>query len=84
MATAQQVQSSNISKVRSKENLLKDFESVAASISNSIDSIVQKFPKEFELIGIAALGAAFGCKFTKTTLFLGSIYILGKLLQQRG
>lgn len=77
-------QVNSISTIGKNEDLLKDIESTAASISNSIDSIVQRFPKEFELIGIAALGAAFGCKFTKTTLFLGSIYILGKLLQQRG
>lgn len=79
MATAQKTVTPTVN-----SDILKDLEHTAANISTSIDSIVQKFPKEFEMIGIAALGAAFGCKFTKTTLFLGSIYLIGKLLQQRG
>lgn len=62
------------------KNTLSDFEKTAVSVSKSIDNIVNNVPPEISNIFYIAIGAAIGTKFPKITLFLGGVYLVGKLL----
>ena len=59
------------------------FKQTAVNVSQSIDNIVNNVPPEISNIFYIAIGAALGTKFPKTTLFLGGVYLVGKLLSQQ-
>jgi len=59
------------------------FKQTAVNVSQSIDNIVNNVPPEVSNIFYIAIGAAIGTKFPKLTLFLGGVYLVGKLLSQQ-
>ena len=60
--------------------MLNDLERTAISVSESIDNAIGNLPPELKSILPIAVGAALGCKFPKLSLFLGGIYLVGKML----
>lgn len=64
----------------SNNQTLSDLEQTAQSVSASIDNLINNLPPELGNIFYIAIGAAIGTKFPKLTLFLGGIYLAGKIL----
>ncbi len=59
-----------------KVNDLQDIGQIARDINNFANNI----PDDIKRIGTIAVGAAIGTRFPNVTLFLGLIYIFGKLM----
>jgi len=56
-----------------------DFQDIG-QIARDINNFVNNIPDDIKRIGTIAVGAAIGTRYPNVTLFLGLIYIFGRLM----
>jgi len=56
-----------------------DFQKIG-EVARDINNFVNNIPDDLKKVGLIAVGAAIGSKYPNTTLFLGLIYIFGRML----